>query len=209
MKERQGLARDVMVISSTGCRTFVDPRGDLHNVLQSCREAKIMLLNPNSEGASACAKSVLDPNVTCEGLSEQIKKSIDFLKRLKAGQKNIKLKLYGDRPFLKLAVLGDHVWVKHYHPGLDIGTLPEYVFEHGQNPGSLYTPFYQYFLMRWEDANIPQYDFDTGELIYRDMAGKEVRREKFDGVGEETTSDAYQNLVFKTENPRQVSPLYP
>lgn len=68
LKERQGLARDVMIIGSTGFRTFVDPKGDLHTVIQQCREARIMLLNPDSEGAAARAKSILDPEITPESL---------------------------------------------------------------------------------------------------------------------------------------------
>jgi len=46
LKEEQGFAKDVLVIGSTGFRTFVDPKGDLHHVIQNCRMAKIMLLNP-------------------------------------------------------------------------------------------------------------------------------------------------------------------
>lgn len=179
LKDRQGLARDVMLISSTGFRTFVDPRGDLHGVLQNCREAKIMLLNPHSEGAIVRAKSILDPDVTPENFSEQIRTSIDFLKGLKAVQKNIKLKLYEDAPFLKLAILGDYVWLKHYHPGFDVHRMPEYVFRHDQNPGGLYTPFYQYFLTRWENPDIPEYDLDSADLVYRDAAGSELKRKKF------------------------------
>jgi hypothetical protein len=179
LKNRQGLARGVMFISSTGFRTFVDPRGDLHGVLQNCREAKIMLLNPHSEGARVRAKSILDPDVTPENFSEQIRKSIDFLKGLKAVQKNIKLKLYEDAPFLKLAILGDYVWLKHYHPVFDVRRMPEYVFRHDQNPGGLYTPFYQYFLTRWENPDIPEYDLDTDDLVYRDATGRELKRKKF------------------------------
>jgi hypothetical protein len=41
-------------------------------VIQNCREARIMLLDPYSEGASARAKSILDPNVTPETFEEQI-----------------------------------------------------------------------------------------------------------------------------------------
>jgi hypothetical protein len=179
LKQQQGLNRDVLVISATGFRTFVDPQSDLHGILQNCREAKIMLLNPHSDGASARAKSMLDPNVTPELFNEQIRQSIDFLKELKAVQKNITLKLYVDPPYLKLAILGDYLWMKHYHPGLDVHSMPEYVFKHDQNPGALYTPFYQYFLMRWKDSNIPEYDLDTDELIYRDLAGNEIRRKNF------------------------------
>ena len=179
LKLRQGFARDVMIISSTGYRTFVDPRGDLHSVLQHCRGARIMLLNPRSEGAYARARSICDPSVTPETFSEQIKKSVDFLKGLRAG-KNIRLKLYDDTPFLKLAILGDHVWIKHYHPGLDVQSMPEYLFEHDQNLGGFYTPFYHYFLARWENPAIAEYDLETHQLIYRDASGKEISREKTD-----------------------------
>lgn len=179
LKEEQGFARDVMIIGSTGLRTFVDPKGDLHNVIQNCREAKIMLLNPYSEGARIRASSILDPDFTVEKFGEQAMKSIDFLKGLKAVQKNIKLKLYGSAPFLKLSILGDYLWMKHYHPGIDAQAMPEYVFEHNQNPSSLYTYFYPYFLIRWNNPDIPEYDFDTDELVYRDIDGNEVRREFF------------------------------
>jgi hypothetical protein len=188
LKEKQSFAKDVMVISSTGFRTFVGPRGDLHDVLKNCREAKIMLLDPYSEGATTRAKSILLPDVTPERLREQISQSIDFLKELRALQKNIRLKLYKDPPFLKLAVLGDYIWVQHYHAGLDIQVMPEYVFEHDQNPGGLYTPLYQYFLMRWENAAMPEYDLVTDELIYREGAGDKVRREAFGTVREEERS---------------------
>ncbi len=179
LKRRQGFARDVMIISSTGHRTFVDPRSELHSVLLHCRGARIMLLNPRSEGAYARAKSILDPGATPETFSEQIKKSVDFLKGLRAG-KNIRLKLYDDTPFLKLAILGDHVWIKHYHPGLDVQNMPEYMFEHDQNLGGFYTLFYHYFLARWENPAIAEYDLETHELIYRGAGGKEISREKTD-----------------------------
>jgi len=78
LKERQGIARDVMVISSTGFRTFVDPKGELHQVIQNCRKAKILLLNPNSEGAIARAKGIPDPDVTPETFGEQIRKEHRF-----------------------------------------------------------------------------------------------------------------------------------
>jgi hypothetical protein len=33
--------------------------------------------------------------------------------------------------------------------------------------------------MRWKDSNIPEYDLDTDEIIYRDTAGNELKRENF------------------------------
>ena len=179
LKERQGIARDVMVIGSTGFRTFVDPKGELHHVIQNCREAKIMLLNPDSKGATVRAKSILNPEITPERLGEQIRGSIRFLKELRAVQKNIRLKLYSDMPFLKLSILGDYLWVQHYHAGLDVQMMPKYVFKHDQNPGSLYVPFYEYFLMRWNSPYLPEYDLNADELVYRDAAGNELRRKTF------------------------------
>jgi hypothetical protein len=179
LKKRQGFAREVMIVSSTGFRTFVDPKGDMHDVVRTCRDVKIMLLNPFSEGARLRARSILDPNITPESFREQISKSIDFLKDLKAARKNIKLKFYQDSPFLKLAILGHYVWIKHYHPGLDIQALPEFVFDHDQNPGSLYNPLYQHFVTCWENPGNPEYDFDTDELVYRDANGNETRRDRF------------------------------
>jgi len=209
LKKTQGFARDVMVISSTGFRTFVDRRGDLHEVLQGCREAKIMLLNPYSRGAKARAQSILDPYVTAENFKEQIRRSIEFLKGLKAIRKNIKLKLYADIPFLKLTILGDYIWMKHYHPGLDVHSMPEYVLEHEQNPGSLYTPLYQYFLTRWEDLDIPEYDFETEELVYRDETGNERVREKFDEVQPDSSSSAADHFIPKTDTPTPHDRLQP
>ena len=180
LKEKHGVAKNVMLIGSTGFTTFVDPAGDLHQVIQKCRGAKIMLLDPSSEGAYSRAKSIQSPDITMESFREQIAKSIEFLKRLKEVRKDIRLKLYQDVPLLKLAILGDYVFLRHYHQGVDVQKLPEFVFRHQRNPGCLYNPFYQYFLDRWHDPALPEYELETDELIYRDKTGNEVRREKFE-----------------------------
>lgn len=180
LKEKHGVAKNVMLIGSTGFTTFVDPAGDLHQVIQKCRGAKIMLLDPFSEGASSRARSIQSPDITMESFRDQIAKSIEFLKGLKEVQMDIRLKLYRDVPLLKLAILGDYVFLRHYHHGADVQKLPEFVFRHQRNPGCLYNPLYQYFLDRWHDPALPEYELETDELIYRDKAGNEVRREKFE-----------------------------
>ena len=184
LKEQQGFARDIMIMGSTGFRTFVDPKGELHQVIGNCREAKIMLLNPNSEGAKERARSIAHPEITPEIIGDQVRQSIEFLKGIKAGQKNIRLKLYDDHPFLKLTILGDYVWVQHYHTGLDVQMMPKFVFDHNQNPGSLYVPFYQFFFTKWDNPDIPEYDFETGDLVFRNGNGAESRRERFTTPGD-------------------------
>ena len=188
LKTKQGFARDLMFIGSTGYRTFVDPNGELYHVVQNCRKAKIMLLCPNSKGATTRAKGILSPDITPECLGTQIQKSIEYLRGLKGIQKNIKLKLYEDSPFLKLTILADYVWIQHYHAGIDVERMPKYVFKHNQNPKSLYVPFYQYFLSRWDNPDVPEYDFDGDELVYRDLAGNEVRREQLKWIRMEASS---------------------
>lgn len=185
-KEEQGIAKDVLLIGSTGCQTFVNPESDLHLVIQNCREAKILLLNPFGEGACLRAKSIPDPDITIEHFRDQIIKSINFLKGLTVLQKNITLKLYDEPPLFKLTVLGDYLFMKYYHSGLNVRDMPEYIFQHSSNHSSLYHPLYQFFLSKWRDSNIPEYDFDSGELIYRDISGNEVKREKLAGIAFDT-----------------------
>jgi hypothetical protein len=182
VKVTQGAAQDIMIIGSTGLRTFAEPEGDLHHVVRNCREARIMLLDPFGEGAIARAKSIPDPEITPEVIQDQIVKSIDFLKELKAAQKNIRLKLYPDMPLLKLAILGDYAFLRHYHPGQNIRNMLEYTFKNDRTTGGLYLPLYRYFLSRWEDPDIPEYDLDTDAFVFRDKAGREVRREPFNAV---------------------------
>ncbi len=184
MKAGQGFGREVLLLGSTGWRTFGDPQGDFHSVLHNCREAKIMLLDPCGEGAKVRAKSILE--ITPENFGEQTRRSIGFLKELKAVQKHIRLKLYPDPPLFKLAILGDYLWIQHYHTGLDAQAMPEFLFHHNQNPASLYIPFYHYFLSRWNQTGIPEYDLEKDELIFRDGLGTEVKREKFDRRSAET-----------------------
>ena len=177
LKEKQGYARDIMLIGSTGFGTFVEPQGELHQVLQNCRDAKVMLLRPNSEGAKIRAMSLYTDGEATEHFNGRIRKSIDFLKDLRSRKQAVRLKLYDSTPFLKLTILGEYLWVQHYLPGLEAEKMPKYAFKQTQDPFGLFAPFYQFFVSEWSAPSIPEYDFDTEELVYRDQAGNEARRE--------------------------------
>lgn len=180
LKEKHGTGRTVMVIGSTGYGTFVDPQGDLHVVLQKCLGAQILLVNPYSKAATSRIHAILHPHFTLGKFREEVRETIILLKRLRATGKPVKLKLYSDQPLVKLAILGDHIWLKHYHTDLDVQTMPGYVFQHNLKDHGLYNLFYQYFMQRWENPEIPEYDFDTDELVYRGHNGAEViKRERF------------------------------
>jgi len=183
LKYIHGVGRNVMMIGSTGRKTFVDPQGDLHGVLENCLEAKILLLNPLSEEARIRATTLHSSETMIGDWRQQLRSSVQFLKTLKLTQKNIKLKLYPDYPHVKLVILGDHIWVQHYHATQDIQTMPEYVFRHTQQDHGLYALFYQYFVKRWESQEIPEYDLETDELVYKSAKGIEERREPFNWDG--------------------------
>jgi hypothetical protein len=180
LKEEHGIGRTIMVIGSSGYSTFVDQVGDLSSVLDKCLGAQILLVNPSSPEASARIEAIGHPEYTLARFREEVRQSITLLKRLRAMGKAVKLKLYSDPPLVKLVILGDYLWLQHYHPDLDIQTMPEYVLRHNRKDHGLFTLYAHYFQQRWNDADIPEYDLDTDELVYRRRSGSEIRREVFE-----------------------------
>lgn len=180
LKEEQGTGRTIMVMGSSGYSTFVDQVGDLSSVLDKCLGAKILLVNPYSPEASARIQAIGHPDHTLAAFREEVRQSIILLKRLKAMGKAVKLKLYADSPLIKMVILGDYLWLQHYHAETDIQSMPEYVLRHNRKDHGLYTLYAHYFVQRWESQEIPEYDLDTDELIYRSRNGNEIRRERFE-----------------------------
>ncbi len=180
LKEEQGTGRTISVIGSSGHSTFVDQVGGLPSVLDKCLGARIMLVNPYSQEASARIQAIDHPEFTLEKFREEVRQSIELLKRLKAMGKAVRLKFYADSPLIKLVILGDYLWLQHYHADLDVKTMPEYVLRHNRKDHGLYTLYAHYFVQRWESAEIPEYDLETDELVYRSKTGNEIRRERFE-----------------------------
>ncbi len=180
LKEEQSTGRTISVIGSSGHSTFVDQVGGLSSVLDKCLGARIMLVNPYSQEVSARIQAISHPEFTLEKFRKEVQQSIQLLKRLKAMGKAVKLKLYSDSPLIKLVILGDYLWLQHYHADLDVQTMPEYVLRHNRKDHGLFTLYAHYFVQRWESAEIPEYDLDTDELVYRSKTGTEIRRERFE-----------------------------
>ena len=179
LKQQQSFGRTVLAIGVTGHGTVVDDKAELHALLGTCLEAKLILLNPFSEEAARRAQSLSHPDISPNRFRKELQDTITLIKRFRASGKVIRLKLYSDRPHLRMVILGDYLWLQHYHTGLDIRWMPEYVFQHNLDHHGLYTLFYQYFTKRWENQEIPEYDFQTDELVYRGRNGGELRRESF------------------------------
>ncbi|MBY0249707.1 MAG: hypothetical protein K2Q17_18795 [Nitrospiraceae bacterium] len=196
VKERYETGKSLMVIGSTGHETFADSGSAFRTVLQKCLWANILLLNPYSGEASLRVQALSRPDFTLDHFREEGRKTVELLKKLKASGKDVKLKFYSDPPLVKLVILGDYLWLQHYHTSLEVNTMPEYVFKHNLMDRGFYTLFYQYFMRRWESPSIPEYDLDTDELVYRDVIGSETKRVSFGpetaGLQSGTNSDLFQ-----------------
>jgi hypothetical protein len=195
LKEEQGTGRTIMVIGSSGYSTFVDQVGDLSSVLDKCLGANILLVNPYSPEASARIEAIDHPEYSLAAFREEVRQSVALLKRLRTMGKAVRLKLYSDPPLVKMVILGDYLWLQHYHTDLDVQTLPEYVLRHNLQNHGLYTLYAHYFQQRWESADIPEYDLDTDELVYRNRAGSEIRRERFESDALEEAA-AYSEMAL-------------
>lgn len=204
LKEEQSTGRTISVIGSSGHSTFVDQVGGLSSVLDKCLGARIMLVNPCSKEASERILAINHPQFTLENFRDEVRQSIQLLKRLKAMGKVIKLKFYSDSPLIKLVILGDYLWLQHYHADLDVQTMPEYVLRHNRKDHGLYTLYAHYFVQRWESAEIPEYDLDTDELVYRSRTGNEIRRERFEI---ETESEEVEALLEPLELTAELAQL--
>ena len=170
--------RDAFVLTVTGFNTFADRKSLLGNVLRSAYEIRVMLLDPNGEGARQRVQSLPPKKSRITVFRDEIKASIAYLDALRKSGKKVMLKFYRHPPFWKVVVLGEHVWVQYCHSGCEIKRAPEYVFAlQDRDPKQgFFVPFYMYFLDKWNESEHLEYDFDSGELVYRDAAGNEIKR---------------------------------
>lgn len=104
-----------------------------------------------------------------------------------------------------MVILGDYVWLQHYHADLDIQDMPEYVLRHNRKDHGLYTLYSHYFAQRWESPEIPEYDLETDELVYRGRSGKEIRRERFESTPTPQLAKVSEKLAHLNPEPVQLA----
>jgi hypothetical protein len=177
--------RDVFILTLTGFNTFVEPDSLFHDVLETAYEIRVMLLDPRSTAASRRVESISDQEVNLQSLHDELAATITHLAALHKAGKRVTLRFYEHEPLWKVVVVGDNVWVQHFHFGIEVKRQPEYVFalQTGAPRQGFFVPFYTYFLDHWNERRHPAYDFETGELIYRDEGGNETRRAPLHPVG--------------------------
>jgi len=170
-------ARDVYVMATTGHDVFVSKDGLLRDVPEKAYEIRVMLVNPVGEGLRRRVESMPE-DITLLAFHREIEATIARLTGLRKSGKKVTLKFYEEEPHWNVVVLGDYVWVQHCHSGVEVRQQPEYVFallHHNPRQG-LYVPFYMHFLNKWNEPHHPEFDFETSELIYRDVSGNESGR---------------------------------
>ncbi len=175
--------RDLAIMAVTGYGTFAAEDSPFGQILDDCYELRVMLLNPYGPGALAYAAAHADSAAALADIRREVAASIDALRRLQGKGKKVALKFYDEAPFWKLVFTGEYAWVRCCHSSRDAGRYPEYIFAlHPENPSRGFFPaFYTYFLNRWNDSIHPDYAFETGEFVYRDSQGTELRREPYAG----------------------------
>lgn len=174
--------RDAFILTLTGYDTFTGKSSLLRDQMGSAYEIRVLLMNPYALSAEKHVNALPD-GVTLRAFADEVEASLAYLHKLIQQGKKVTVKFYEHKPFWKVAVLGDHVWVQYCHSGVEVKHEAEFVFALNRaNPRlGLFVPFYMYFLDRWEDSRHPEYDFATGELVYRDALGSETRRMAFGG----------------------------
>ncbi len=178
-------SRDAFVLSVSGYDTFVDERSFAAGALRTAYELRVMLLNPESAGAHQRA-SALPSDKGVAALRAEVEATVARLETLRRSGRSVTLKFYDEAPLWKIVVLGEQVWVQFCHDGCELRHAPEYVFalDAREPTRGLFVPFYMMFMRKWSEPQHPEYDFERRELVYRDAAGNETRREAFLPRGE-------------------------
>lgn len=181
MRRQIANVRDVYIMSITGNDTLSADNSDLQKTLDMAYEIRVLLANPYGKGVASRALSTDDPEAMLKAYREETEASIAFLRKLADAGKKIKLKFYEEPPFWKLVVTGEYVWVQYCHIGHDVKSQPEYVFglQHDSPQRGFFEPFYKHFLVQWKEQSHPEFNFETGELVYRNDGGNEIKRTAF------------------------------
>jgi hypothetical protein len=201
MRKKIASVRDVYIMSITGYDTFSSENNELQKMLELAYEIRVLLANPYGKGVASRAQSQDDPAAMLQTYRRETEVSIAYLRKLTAAGKKLKLKFYEAPPFWKLVVTGEYVWVQFCHIGHEVKSQPEYVFglQHDNPQRGFFGPFYKHFLEQWKDQNHPEFNFDTGELVYRNEDGNEIRRTAFPLQAEEVVpTGAWSGLTVNT-----------
>ena len=177
LPQRHARVRDALfVLALTGRDTFFGEGSPLREAIAGAHDLSVMLANPAGGGLRRRVATRAWPT-PLSSLQEEIGVSVAYLADRRSRGSRVALKFYVQEPFWKVIVLGERVWVQDCHaaPGLRPG--PEYEFAGQSAALASSTPFLMHFLDRWNDSRNPEYDFDAGQLVYRDAAtGNVVRR---------------------------------
>jgi len=139
------------LLGATGWDTFGHSNSPLHKAMENFSGSiRVILMNPDSHRLPARAMSI---GMTTAAYKHQIKKSIKFLKELKAKGHFVELKLYGSTPNWKMIFTPRRVWLQHYHNDHHVADCPVYMFYSTQERTGLYQSFAKDFERIWAQCD--------------------------------------------------------
>ncbi len=161
-------AREIRIWSGTGSDLFLQRGTPLFRLLNRAQDISVILVNPY-----ASLHGLNDREVQMAHLCA-IEECAARLGELRAGGRNVRLRFADELPPWNMAIVGDRVWIRPCAPEQYCGATDEYVFQRdgASSAQGLYGLFHSHFTLRWDDAALPEYDFERREILYRNHYGQ-------------------------------------
>lgn len=176
------------VLAATGWDTFGREGTPLHEAVRTCREIRVVLLDPLSKAVEIRSKAL---GIDAEDYRKDIHRSIEYLRTIKKKGTSdgtrlhgIRLKAYKFLPFWHFVILDNWVRVQQYPDNDYVKNSPYYAFEKGEESekggGMIFEHVCNEFNRYWDDdGRFIEYDFERGGFVREKESKKSTEEEKF------------------------------
>ncbi len=157
----------IQIMGASGWNTFGHPDSPLHEGLQICGKAQIILLNPLSKSIIQRAENI-DQGI--KDYKQEIISSLKYLHNLRQKGDNpnrIQVRMYQSYPGWKFVILGRYIWTQWYPSDDHVRNSPCYAFQRVPNEQRcLYSQLFAQFNRRWDSYHLGRYNFDNGKIEF-------------------------------------------
>lgn len=158
LRKKSTDCKHLKIMGATGWHTFGKRCSPLHEAINNCDSAEIILFSPLSDFLEDRSTDV---GQKPDEYGREIYWSILFLKSLIDGPKpiDIKLKLCDSYPGWKYMFLDPYVWVQQYPKTEHVVRSPSYAYQ--RIDMGIYDQLYYQFTKRWKSPWVCDYDFEN------------------------------------------------
>lgn len=165
----------IHLLGSSGWNTFGHSDSPLHNGLQVCEKAEIILMNPYSDALEKRAENI---GQDAAEYRQEIIQSLQYIKTLKDigdgdNANRIEVKMYQSYPGWKFIILGRYCWVQQYPISEHVRNSPCYAFQRIPQWG-IYGHFFSQFQRRWDSLRLGKYNFDSESIEFYNESGEMI-----------------------------------